>query len=136
MLQPKQRKYKKEQRGRMRGIDYRGSELAYGDYGLQSLGRGWVKAKEIEAARRTIVNFTSRKGKLWIKVFPHKPFTKKSDEVVRGSGKGDVSYYVSVVKPGRILFELGGLPESVSREALKLASRKLSVRTKIISKEN
>lgn len=136
MLQPKQRKYKKEQRGRMRGIDYRGSQLAYGDYGLQSLGRGWVKAKEIEAARRTIVNFTSRKGKLWIKVFPHKPFTKKSDEVVRGSGKGDVSYYVSVVKPGRILFELGGLPESVSREALKLASRKLSVRTKIISKEN
>jgi len=134
MLQPKQRKYKKEQRGRMRGIDRRGSELAYGDFGLQSLDRAWVKAVEIEAARKTIVNFTNRKGKLWIKIFPHKPYTKKSDEVVRGSGKGDVSYYVSVVRPGRIIFELGGLNEEVSREALLLASRKLSIKTRIISK--
>src|SRR6185295_13151684 len=108
MLQPKQRKYKKEMRGKMRGVSYRGSDLSYGEFGIQSLDKGWIKAREIEAARKTIVNYTNRKGKLWIKVFPDKPFTKKSDEVVRGSGKGEVSYYVSVVKPGRILFELGG----------------------------
>ncbi len=135
MLQPKQRKYKKEMRGKMRGIAYRGSDLAYGDFGIQSLDKGWIKAREIEAARKSIVNYTSRKGKLWIKIFPDKPFTKKSDEVVRGSGKGEVSYYVSVVKPGRVLFEIGGLPEDISREALKLACKKLSVRTRIISKD-
>jgi len=134
MLQPKQRKYKKEQRGRMKGVDFRGSELAYGEYGIQALDRTWLKSREIEAARRAIVNFTNRKGKLWVKIFPHKPYTKKSDEVVRGSGKGDVSYYVSVVKPGRILFELGGLPDDVARQALKLATAKLSLKTRIISK--
>jgi len=135
MLQPKQRKYKKEHRGKMRGLSYTGSDLAYGDYGIQSLEKAWVKAREIEVARKTIVNYTTRKGKLWIKVFPHKPYTKKSDEVVRGSGKGDVSMYVAVVKPGRIMFELGGLPENVAREALKLATAKLSVKTRIISKD-
>lgn len=135
MLQPKQRKYKKEMRGKMRGLSYRGSELAYGEYGIQSLERAWVKAREIESARKVIVNYTSRKGKLWTKVFPHKPYTKKSDEVVRGSGKGEVSMYVCVVKPGKILFELGGLPEEMSREALKLAAAKLSVKTRIISKD-
>lgn len=135
MLQPKQRKYKKEHRGKMRGLSYSGSDLAYGDYGIQSLDKAWVKAREIESARKTIVNYTSRKGKLWIKVFPHKPYTKKSDEVVRGSGKGEVSMYVAVVKPGRILFELGGLPENVAKEALKLAAAKLSVKTRIISKD-
>lgn len=136
MLQPNQRKYKKEQRGRMKGIDFRGSELAYGEFGIQSMDRGWLKAREIEAARRAIVNYTNRKGKLWVKVFPHKPYTKKSDEVVRGSGKGDVSYYVSVVKPGRVLFELGGLPEETAKEALKLAVAKLSLKTRIISKNH
>jgi len=135
MLQPKQRKYKKEHRGKMRGLSYTGSDLAYGDYGIQSLEKAWVKAREIEAARKTIVNYTARKGKLWIKIFPHKPYTKKSDEVVRGSGKGDVSMYVAVVKPGRILFELGGLPENVAKEALKLATAKISVKTRIISKD-
>ncbi len=135
MLQPKQRKYKKEHRGKMRGLSYTGSDLAYGDYGIQSLEKAWIKAREIEAARKTIVNYTTRKGKLWIKVFPHKPYTKKSDEVVRGSGKGDVSMYVAVVKPGRVMFELGGLPEEVAKEALKLATAKLSVRTRIISKD-
>jgi len=134
MLQPKNRKYKKEQRGRMKGIDWRGSQLAYGEFGIQSLDRGWLKAREIEAARRAIVNFTNRKGKLWVKVFPHKPYTKKSDEVVRGSGKGEVSYYVSVVRPGRVLFELGGLPEETARQALKLAVAKLSLKTRIITK--
>lgn len=135
MLQPKQRKYKKEHRGKMRGLSYTGSDLAYGDYGIQTLEKAWIKAREIEAARKTIVNYTTRKGKLWIKVFPHKPYTKKSDEVVRGSGKGDVSMYVAVVKPGRVMFELGGLPENIAREALKLATAKLSVRTRIISKD-
>jgi len=134
MLQPNQRKYKKEQRGRMKGIDFRGSELAYGEFGIQSLDRGWLKAREIEAARKAIVNYTNRKGKLWVKVFPHKPYTKKSDEVVRGSGKGEVSYYVSVVRPGRILFELGGIPEETAKEALRLATAKLSLKTRIISK--
>ncbi len=135
MLQPKQRKYKKEQRGRNKGVDFRGSTLAYGDYGIQSLDRGWLKAREIESARKAIVNYTNRRGKLWIKVFPHKPFTKKSDEVVRGSGKGEVSYYVSVIRPGRVLFEVGGLPEDVAREALRLATAKISLKTRIISKE-
>lgn len=135
MLQPKQRKYKKEQRGKMRGISYRGSDLAYGDFGIQSLEKGWVKAREIEAARKTIVNYTSRKGKLWIKIFPHKPYTKKSDETVRGKGKGEVSMYVAVIKPGRVLFELGGLPEDVARKALSLATAKLSVKTRIITKD-
>jgi len=134
MLQPKQRKYKKEMRGRMRGMDLRGSEVVYGDFGIQVLERGWLKAREIEAARKAMVNYTSRKGKLWIKIFPHKPYTKKSDEVVRGSGKGDVQHYVAVVRPGRVLFEIGGLPEETSREALLLATRKLSLKTRIISK--
>ena len=119
----------------MRGIDLRGSEVVYGDLGIQVLERGWIKAREIEAARKALVNFTNRKGKIWIKVFPHKPYTKKSDEVVRGSGKGDVSHYVAVVRPGRVLFEIGGLPENVSREALVLATRKLSLKTRIIAKE-
>jgi len=135
MLQPKQRKYKKEQRGKMRGVSYRGSTLSNGEFGIQVLEKGWMKAREIEAARKAIVNYTSRKGKLWIKVFPNKPYTKKSDEVVRGSGKGDVSHYVAVVKPGRVLFELGGLPEGFSREALKLGTKKLSLKTRIINKE-
>lgn len=135
MLQPKQRKYKKEHRGKMRGLSYTGSDLAYGDYGIQTIEKAWVKAREIEAARKTIVNYTARKGKLWIKVFPHKPYTKKSDEVTRGSGKGDVSMYVAVVKPGRILFELGGLPENIAKEALSLATAKLSVKTRIITKD-
>lgn len=135
MLQPKQRKYKKEMRGRMRGVDLRGSEVVYGDLGIQVLERGWIKAREIEAARKALVNYTNRKGKIWIKIFPHKPYTKKSDEVVRGSGKGDVSHYVAVVRPGRVLFEIGGLPENISREALVLATRKLSLKTRIIAKE-
>jgi large subunit ribosomal protein L16 len=134
MLQPSRRKYKKEFRGRMKGIDYRGSSLIYGDYGLQSIGRGWLRSNEIEAARKAIVNSTGRKGKLWIKIFPFKPYTKKSDEVVRGGGKGEVIYYVSVVKPGRVLFEIGGLDHEVALKALKLAASKLSVRTKIVTR--
>jgi large subunit ribosomal protein L16 len=135
MLQPKQRKYKKEFRGSMRGISLRGSTLAYGEFGLQAVEKGWLKAKEIEAARKTIANNTNRKGKLWVKVFPHKPYTKKSDEVVRGGGKGDVSYYVAPMTPGRVVFEIGGLPEEACRQALSLAQKKLSVKTRIITKD-
>lgn len=135
MLQPKQKKYKKEFRGKMRGLALRGSTLAYGEFGLQAMEKGWLKAKEIEAARKTIANNTNRKGKLWVKVFPHKPYTKKSDEVVRGGGKGDVQYYVAVIKPGRVVFEIGGLPEAACREALELARKKISIKTRIITKD-
>lgn len=136
MLQPKQRKYKVEFRGNMKGYDLRGSEVAFGDYGIQSLERGWIRAREIEAARKAVMNFTNRKGKLWIKIFPHKPYTKKSDEVVRGGGKGDVDHYVAVIRPGRILFEIGGLPEETAKQALLLASRKIGLKSRIISKHN
>lgn len=134
MLQPKQRKYKKEFRGSMHGLATRGATIAYGDYGIQALECGWIHAREIEAARKAIVNATKRRGKTWIKIFPHKPYTKKSDEVVRGGGKGDVEGYVAVVKPGSVLFEIGGLEEETAKRALKLGRDKISVRTRIIAK--
>lgn len=134
MLQPKKRKYKKEFRGSRGGYDLRGSEVSFGEFGIQAIDRAWLKATEIEAARKTIANYTNRKGKLWIKIFPHKPYTKKSDEVVRGGGKGDVHHYVAVVKPGRVLFEIGGIPSDVAKRALELGTAKLSVKTRIISK--
>ncbi len=136
MLQPKQRKYKKEFRGRMAGLALRGSDISYGEFAIQAIEKGWIRSREIEAARKAIVNYTNRKGKLWVKIFPHKPVTKKGDEVVRGGGKGEVSFYVSVIKPGRVLFEIGGLPEGTSKEALVLAQRKIGVKTRIISKHN
>lgn len=134
MYQPKKQKYKKEFRGKMKGISFRGSTLSYGDFGLQATDRGWITGREIEAARKTIVNTTKRKGKTWIMIFPHKPVTKKSDEVVRGGGKGEVEKHVAVVKPGRVIFEVGGLPEDQAREALRLAAAKFSVKTRIITK--
>jgi large subunit ribosomal protein L16 len=134
MLQPKKRKYPKEFRGSMKGLSLNGSELAYGEYGIQATEKGWLDSREIEAARKAIANSTNRKGKVWIKIFPHKPVTKKSDEVVRGGGKGPVDHYVAVIKPGRILFEIGGIPEDVSKLALKLGMAKLSLRTRIINK--
>ncbi len=135
MLQPKNRKYKKEFRGRMAGIATRGATIAYGDHGLQAIECGWINAREIEAARKAIANATNRKGKVWIKIFPHKPYTKKSDEVVRGGGKGEVAGYVAVAKPGLVLFEVGGLPEDVAKRALKLGGDKVSIKTRIISKK-
>ncbi len=134
MLQPKKRKYTKEFRGSLNGIALRGSEVAYGDFGLQSLERGWLHAREIESARKAMVNFTARKGKIWIKIFPHKPVTKKSDEVVRGGGKGPVDHFIAVVKPGLVLFEIGGLPEATCKDALERAARKLSLKTRVINK--
>ena len=134
MLQPKTRKYKKEFRGKMRGIAHKGNKVVYGDYGLQSLERGWIDGRQIEAARKAIVRHTNRKGKTWLMIFPHKPFTSMSSEVKRGGGKGNVEGYVAVVKPARMIFEVGGLPEDVAREALRLAAQKLPVKTRTIKK--
>ncbi|MFQ5492846.1 MAG: 50S ribosomal protein L16 [Candidatus Dojkabacteria bacterium] len=136
MLQPKNTKYRKEFRGKMHGNATRGNQISVGDYALQSIDRSWVNGRQIEAARKVIVREMKRKGKLWIRIFPHKPYTKKPAEVRMGKGKGDVEGYVAVVKPGRVIFELGGIDGDVAREALRKAAQKLPVRTKLISREN
>lgn len=135
MLMPKRVKYRKQQRGRMKGKASRGAEVHFGDYGLQALEPGWVSARQIEAARRAIVRAVKRRGKVWIRIFPDKPVTKKPAETRMGSGKGNVELWVAVVKPGRIMFEIGGLPRELALEALRLASYKLSVKTKIVARE-
>ena len=136
MLMPKRVKWRKQMRGRMRGKAYRGSEVTFGDLGLQAMEPGWISARQIEAARRAIVRGMRRRGKFWIRIFPDKPVTKKAAETRMGKGKGNVEYWVAVVKPGRIMFEVGGgLPEEISREALRLAQYKLSIKTKIVSRE-
>ncbi|MGB7341982.1 MAG: 50S ribosomal protein L16 [Phototrophicaceae bacterium] len=134
MLMPKRTKYRKQHRGRMKGKAYKGSTVAFGDYGLQSLEPVWMTSRQIEAARRAIVRFIRRRGKVWIRVFPDKPYTKKAAETRMGKGKGSVEYYVAVVKPGRILFEMAGVPEDVAREALRLAAGKLPVKTKFVKR--
>lgn len=122
-------------RGRMKGNAGRGAELSSGDFGLQSVTRSWVDGRQIEAARKAIVREMKRKGKLWIRVFPHKPYSKKPLEVRMGKGKGDVAGYVAVVKPGRIMFEISGVDEEIAREALRKAAQKLPVLTKVVSRE-
>ncbi len=134
MLQPKKRKHKKEFRGKMAGIAQRGNSVVYGEFGLQSLDRGWITGNQIESARKAIVRFTKRKGKTWLMIFPHKPTTSKSAEVTRGGGKGEVDGYVAVIKPGSVIFEVGGLPQDVAQESLRLASQKLPVKTRVIEK--
>src|SRR5690606_25316475 len=134
MLQPKRRKHKKEFRGKNPGIAIRGSKLAYGDFGLQALERGWIDGRQIEAARKVIARHTKRRGKTWLKVFPHKPVTMKSSEITRGGGKGAVDHYVAVVNPGLMLLELGGLPDDIASHALKLAAHKLPLKTRVINK--
>ncbi len=134
MLQPKRQKYRKQFRGKMGGVATSNNEVIYGDYGLKSVDVGWVKAKNIEAARRTISGATKRKGKVWIRVFPDKPYTQKPTNSRMGKGKGDVEGYVAVIKPGTILFEIGGVSQEVAKKALTLASHKLSIKTKIIAK--
>jgi len=134
MLMPKRVKYRKQQRGRMRGKAYRGAEVVFGDFGIQALEPGWVSARQIEAARRAIVREVRRRGKVWIRIFPDKPYTKRAAETRMGKGKGNVEYYVAVVKPGRIMFEIGGLDEDLAKEALRLASYKISVKTRIVSR--
>ncbi|MFQ5615026.1 MAG: 50S ribosomal protein L16 [Anaerolineales bacterium] len=136
MLMPKRVKYRKQMRGRMKGKAYRGAEVHFGEYGLQALEPGWVSARQIEAARRAIVRAVRRRGKVWIRIFPDKPITKKPAETRMGKGKGNVEYWAAVVKPGRIMFEIGGLPEGISKEALTRASYKLSVKTKIVARRD
>jgi large subunit ribosomal protein L16 len=134
MLFPKRVKYRKQMRGRMRGKASRGAEVSFGDYGLQALEPGWVTARQIEAARRALVRFMRRRGKVWIRIFPDKPVTKKPAETRMGKGKGAVDHWVAVVKPGRVLFEISGLDETGAREAMRLAAHKISIKTKFTSR--
>jgi len=135
MLMPKRVKYRKQMRGRMRGKAYRGAEVHFGDFGLQALEPGWVTSRQIEASRRAIVRALHRRGKVWIRIFPDKPVTKRAAETRMGKGKGNVEFWVAVVKPGRIMFEVGGgVPEETAKEALRLASYKLPIKTKIVSR--
>lgn len=136
MLMPKRVKWRKQQRGHMRGLALRGAELLYGEYGLQALEPGWVTARQIEAARRALVRQMKRRGKVWIRIFPDKPYTQKPPETRMGKGKGNVEYWVSVVRPGRIMFELGGLPADIAIEALHQASYKLAIKTKIVARHD
>ena len=135
MLMPKRVKHRKQMRGRMKGKAQRGNFLAYGDYGLQATTPGWVTSNQIEAARQAMTRHTKRGGQVWIKIFPDKPITAKPAETRMGSGKGAPEDWVSVVKPGRVLFEIKGVSEEVAREALRLASHKLPIKTKFIKRE-
>jgi len=132
MLQPKRTKFRKQQKGRMKGNSGRGHRLSYGMFGIKSLDSKFVTSRQIEAARIAATRYMKREGQLWIKVFPDKPITKKPLEVRMGKGKGSVEYYVAVVTPGRILFEVGGVPLDIAKEALRLAAQKLPVKTKFI----
>lgn len=134
MLLPKV-KYRRVHRGRMKGLAHKGNTITYGEYGLQALDPCWMTANQIEAARRAMTRYIKRGGNVWIKVFPDKPVTKKPAEVRMGSGKGAPEYWVAVVKPGRILFEMGGVDESIAREAMRLAAHKLPIKTKFVKKE-
>jgi large subunit ribosomal protein L16 len=134
MLQPAKRKYRKEFRGKRRGMAMRGNAVEFGEFGLKSLEQAWMTARQIEAARKTIAHHTKRAGKLWIRVFPDKPTTHKAAGSKMGSGKGDIEQYVAVIRPGLVLFELGGLPEIDAREAFRKAGHKLPVRTTFIIK--
>lgn len=135
MLMPKRVKYRKVHRGRMKGKAMRGNELAYGEYGIKALEPCWITSNQIEAARRAMTRYIRRGGNIWIKIFPDKPVTEKPAETRMGSGKGAPEYWVAVVKPGRILFEMGGVSEETAREAMRLASMKLPVRTKFVMKD-
>lgn len=136
MLEPKKRKYRKSFRGRMRGKSSRGSKLSFGEYGLKSLGRGWLSARQIEAARRAITHSIKRGGKVWIRVFPHKPVTSRPAGQRMGGGKGDIDRYVCVVTPGRILFEVAGIDKDLVLDAFAKASAKLPFKTKVVSRED
>ena len=132
MLSPKRTKYRKVQKGRVRGIAWRGSDVSFGDFGLQSLDHAWITARQIEATRMAIQRHVKRAGKLWIRVFPDKPITKKPLEVRMGSGKGSVEGWVAVVKPGRVMFEIQGVTETQAREAFQLAAAKLPIATRVL----
>ena len=135
MLMPKRVKHRRVHRGRMKGKAYSGNTITYGEYGLQALEPTWMTANQIEAARRAMTRYIKRGGNVWIKVFPDKPVTKKPAEVRMGSGKGAPEYWVAVVKPGRVLFEMGGVSEEIAREAIRLAAMKLPIKTKFVVRE-
>ena len=135
MLLPKRVKYRKQMRGRMTGKASRGTKVNYGEFGLQAMEPAWITSRQIEAARVAMTRYTRRGGKVWIKIFPDKPVTQQPAETRMGKGKGSPEYWVAVVKPGRVMFEIGGVSEEVAREALRLASHKLPVKTKVIKRE-
>jgi large subunit ribosomal protein L16 len=134
MLQPAKTKYRKQMRGRRKGVATRGNKIDFGDFALKATTVGWVTSRQIEASRKTIMHYLKRGGKLWIRIFPDKPITKKPPETRMGSGKGDIEQYVAVVKPGRVLFEIAGVTEEQSKEAFRLASAKLPIKTIFIKK--
>jgi large subunit ribosomal protein L16 len=136
MLSPKRTKFRRHHRGRMRGKATRGNTLAFGDYGLQTLERSWITSRQIEAARRAMTRHVKRGGKIWIRLFPDKPVTMRAAETRMGSGKGTPEYWVAVVKPGKVLYEIKGVPETVARVALKLGGAKLPVKTRILVRSN
>ena len=135
MLMPKRTKFRKQHRGRRAGTTKGGGSVTFGDYGLQALSAGWITARQIEAARIAMTRHIKRGGKVWITVFPDKPVTEKPAETRMGSGKGNPEYWVAVVKPGRVMFELSGVPEPLAREAMRLAGHKLPIRTKFMTRE-
>jgi large subunit ribosomal protein L16 len=135
MLMPKRVRYRKQQRGRMRGYSKGGTSVAFGEYGLKALERGWISNRQIEAARVAMTRKIKRGGKVWINIFPDKPVTKKPAETRMGSGKGNPEGWVAVVKPGRVMFELAGVDEELARDALKLAGHKLPMRTRVVRRE-
>jgi large subunit ribosomal protein L16 len=136
MLMPKRTKHRRVMRGRMSGIATRGNKVNYGDFGLQALEPAWITSNQIEAARIAMTRYIKRGGKVWIKIFPDKPVTEKPAETRMGSGKGSPEYWVAVVKPGRVMFEIAGVPEETAREAMRLAMHKLPIKCKFIAREN
>jgi large subunit ribosomal protein L16 len=136
MLMPKRVKYRKQMRGRMKGKATRGTEISFGDYALQAMEPCWMTSRQIESARRAVMRYIRRGGKFWIRIFPDKPITAKAAETRMGSGKGNVEYWAAVVKPGRILFELSGVPEETAKEAMRLASHKLPIKTQFVVRED
>lgn len=135
MLMPKRTKFRKQQRGKMKGAAKRGNTVDFGDFGLASQDTCWMNSRQIEAARRAMTRYIKRKGKIWIRIFPDKPITKKPAETRQGKGKGGVEAWVAVIKPGRILFEMSGVDEATAREAMRLASHKLPIKTKFVTRD-
>ncbi len=135
MLSPRRTKFRKQHRGRMRGMAYRGNTLNFGDYALQATEPSWITARQIEAARRAMTRYVKRGGKIWIRIFPDKPVTMRPAETRMGSGKGSPEFWVAVVKPGRIMFEMAGVPEDIAKEAMRLAAQKLPIKTKFITRD-
>jgi large subunit ribosomal protein L16 len=135
MLSPRRTKYRKQQRGRMKGLAYRGSTINFGEFALQATEPCWITSRQIEAARRAMTRYIKRGGKIWIRIFPDKPVTQRPAETRMGSGKGSPEYWVAVVKPGRILFEIGGVSHAIAAEAMRLAAQKLPIKVKFITRD-